>query len=192
MRDGMRLAIADPPYPPSMLALSLEMRASRWYSGGPTRARRTPAADAHPEARVWDDPARHRQLMNELLDAFDGWAIATSWDAPAAVYAPLPVGARILVWHRPNSIPTGNRIQSRYETVIVWTPETRRSSVGAVTVPDVLICPAPAKGFAGAKPAAWTRWVLDALGYDPDTDTVVDLFPGSGAVTRELAQQVLL
>jgi hypothetical protein len=30
------------------------------------------------------------------------------------------------------------------------------------------------------------------LGYDPDTDTVDDLFGGSGAVAAEIAQGVLL
>jgi hypothetical protein len=34
--------------------------------------------------------------------------------------------------------------------------------------------------------------VLDLLGYDPDTDTVDDLFGGSGAVTAEINQGVLL
>jgi hypothetical protein len=48
------------------------------------------------------------------------------------------------------------------------------------------------RGFAGAKPRAWTRWVLDMLGYDPDEDTVDDLFHGSGAVAAEIAQGVLL
>jgi len=44
----------------------------------------------------------------------------------------------------------------------------------------------------GAKPRAWTRWVLDMLGYDPDVDTVDDLFGGSGAVTAEINQGTLL
>jgi hypothetical protein len=43
-------------------------------------------------------------------------------------------------------------------------------------------------GFVGAKPPAWTRWVLDALGYDPERDEVVDLFNGSGAVAGALAE----
>lgn len=47
-------------------------------------------------------------------------------------------------------------------------------------------------GFPGAKPAAWTRWVLDALGYDPETDELVDLFPGSGSITAAATQGVLL
>lgn len=41
----------------------------------------------------------------------------------------------------------------------------------------------PHTHIRAGKPAAWTRWVLDALGYDPAVDEVHDLFPGSGAVT---------
>ncbi|MGK5559207.1 hypothetical protein ACSNOI_47180, partial [Actinomadura kijaniata] len=38
----------------------------------------------------------------------------------------------------------------------------------------------------GAKPAAFCRWVFDLLGATPG-DTLDDLFPGSGAVTRAWA-----
>jgi len=38
------------------------------------------------------------------------------------------------------------------------------------------------QGFLGSKPPAWTRWVLGLLGYDPATDELTDLFPGSGLV----------
>jgi hypothetical protein len=54
-------------------------------------------------------------------------------------------------------------------------------------VSDVLTAN-PAGGFVGAKPPAWTHWVLDALGYDAAADTVADLFPGSGGVARAIAQ----
>lgn len=35
----------------------------------------------------------------------------------------------------------------------------------------------------GAKPAAFCRWIFDLLGAQPG-DTLDDLFPGSGAITR--------
>lgn len=194
----MRLAIADPPYPPNLLAAGhgLNVRASRWYSTAagtrrPYGAAAPAAADDHPDAAAWDDPATHRALLARLLDEFDGWAIASSWDGPHTVYAPLPVGARVLVWHKPNGTPSGHRIQSRYETVIVYPPTSRRGAAAGLTVPDVLSLAAPAVGFAGAKPFGWTRWVLDALGYDQHTDVVVDVFPGSGAVARAAAQLTL-
>lgn len=182
----MRLAIADPPYPPNLLAVqqgAAPKRASRWYGDTSTRA-------GHPEAHVWDDPARHRQLIAELEQDFDGWALATTQDALTNVYAPLPVGTRTLAWVRPNAMPTGSRIGSRWEPVIVRVPATRRSFRTGAHVSDVLTCPYPG-GFHGAKPPQWTRWILDALGYDPDTDTLTDMFPGSGAVTREAQQAVI-
>lgn len=45
--------------------------------------------------------------------------------------------------------------------------------------------PADFHPAAGAKPAGWTHWVLDALGYEPG-DSVTDLFPGSGAVSQAI------
>jgi hypothetical protein len=50
-------------------------------------------------------------------------------------------------------------------------------------MPDVLTASTPRRGFIGAKPDEWTRWVLEAMTYDPAKDTVDDIFPGSGAVT---------
>jgi hypothetical protein len=50
-------------------------------------------------------------------------------------------------------------------------------------VKDVLTAAQPGSAqFAGAKPPAWTRWVLAAMGYDAADDEVTDLFHGSGAV----------
>jgi hypothetical protein len=39
------------------------------------------------------------------------------------------------------------------------------------------------RGLAGAKPAAVCRWGFEVLGLTPD-DELVDLFPGTGGVTR--------
>lgn len=188
-----RLVIADPPYPPNLLGAGhgVQARSSRWYGGDGHRSGadyRT--ADVHPAAAEWDDPARHRALVDELVATADGWAIATTLDAAVAVYPPLPVGTRVLIWHRPRAMPTGHRIASTCEAVLVFTPPDRRSSRGHGQVSDHLTAHAPTDGFAGSKPAAWTRWVLDALDYDPDTDELVDLFPGSGAVAAAAAQLV--
>lgn len=48
---------------------------------------------------------------------------------------------------------------------------------------DAFLCPSTQqRGVIGAKASRWTWWVLDCLGYEPEEDTVVDLFPGSNAV----------
>ena len=56
---------------------------------------------------------------------------------------------------------------------------------------DVVYANAMQSRHVGAKPVEWTRFVLDLLGYDQNTDEVVDLFPGSGIVTRAIEQGVL-
>lgn len=197
----MRLAIADPPYPPRRTErfdrasgkprVVVRSRARRWYGDG-TRPSDERPADFHPDAGEWDAPARHRQLLEQLMDEFDGWAIATTLDG-LDCYRPLPISARTMIWHKPTAMPTSGRIASSCEAVIVHAPANRRARTSGPLgqVPDLLSCTAP-HGFAGAKPARWTRWVLDALGYDPTTDTVDDLFPGSGSVAAAAAQGVLL
>lgn len=193
----MRLAIADPPYPPHVaekrepngsLRTITRSRARRWYGDG-SRPRDERPADFHEAAAEWDDPRRHRALLEQLCDEYDGWAIATCPDGIDA-YRPLPLPVRIMAWVRPNAIPGGGSLRSMWEPVIVFQPEPRRNRRGG-QVSDVLTARVPNIGFPGAKPREWTRWVLDALGYDPATDSVHDMFPGSGSVANAVAQGVL-
>ena len=187
----MKLAIADPPYPPHVTErfdladgtarLVTRSRARRWYGDG-TRSSGQLVADFHPAAGDWDRPERHRELLEQLVRDYDGWAIATSPDGLDA-YRPIPPGCSVLAWVKPNAVPGGHRLRQTWEAVIVYVPPTRRGRERGM-VPTHLIAAPPAKRFAGAKPEAWTRWVLDALGFDPALDDVDDLFPGSGAVTR--------
>ncbi len=185
----MKLAIADPPYPPIFAErrdladggtrLTVRSRSTRWYGGGPD------SSDNHPDAAEWDSLDTHRALLTHLVDNYDGFVIATTPDGLGA-YHPLPVSARVMAWHRPNAMPGGQRLISRWEAVITLIPEGRRSRTTGERVNDVLTTAIPRLGFMGAKPREWTGWVLDALGYDPTTDTVTDLFHGSGAVTAAL------
>jgi hypothetical protein len=198
----MKLAIADPPYPPQFserddlaggaTRVVTRSRARRWY-GTDTRSGSGKPADLHPEAGEWDDPRRHRALLEQLCDEYAGWAIATSSDG-LDHYRPLPVPCRTMAWVKTTGgIPGGHAIRSSWEPVIVFPPRGRRVRRDhGYQVRDVLICAPGVRDFIGSKPSEWTRWVLDALGYDAETDTVDDLFPGSGAVSSAIAQGVLL
>lgn len=189
----MRLVIADPPYPPQRserhdladgtARVTTRSRARRWYGDGPRDRGGNLPADFHPEAGEWDDPARHRALLEQLVAEADGWAIATTMDGLEA-YRPLPVPAHVLVWQKTNAMPTAHAIASTLEAVIVCPPPGRRARRDDGQVPDLLVAGKGRGNFAGAKPAVWTRWVLAALGYLPGEDELVDLFPGSGAVAR--------
>ena len=193
----MKLCIADPPY---------LGRAAVWYGnvmhvsqrgknhGGKAIDGPRPA-DNHPDAHIWDRIETHQNLVNRLISDYDGWAIAMAHDNLRDYLPMIPrsIPVRIGIWTRPQQMPGGARVLNVYEPVIVRIPEGRRASTGQTIFPrDSVTISRLNNGFPGAKPPAWTRWVLDMLGYDPEQDTVDDLFPGSGAVARELAQGVLL
>ena len=193
----MRLCIADPPY---------LGRAADWYGDGmhPTRLGKNAGgtgiggprpADYHPDAHLWDDIETHRRMVDRLIADYDGWAIAMAHDNLRDYLPMIPrsVPLRIGIWTKPQTMPGGGRVMNNYEPVIVRIPEGRRASKGCTVFPrDSVTISRLNNGFPGAKPPAWTRWVLDMLGYDAETDTVDDLFKGSGSVAAEIAQGVLL
>ena len=183
----MRLAIADPPY---------LGRAALWYGGkgrskhgtaGRARGRGQLAAEYHPEAHEWDDPAKHIDLIATLDREYDGWAVAASGKTLAPLLTTVDeLGGRVAIWHVTNAIPDGARVRNVWEAVLYKTPAGRRAVGTGHRVPDLLSAAHPVSGFVGAKPDAWTRWVLNLLGFEPD-DEIVDMFPGSGAVSRAAA-----
>jgi hypothetical protein len=194
----MRLCIADPPY---------LGRAAVWYGnkmaksqlskadGGTANITGPRPADYHPDAYVWDDPSTHEALVRNLISQYDGWAIAMAHDNLRDYLPMIPraIPIRIGIWTKPQTMPSGARVLNTYEPVILRIPEGRRASNGQQIFPrDSVTISRLNNGFPGAKPPAWTRWVLDMLGYDAQIDTVDDLFHGSGAVSAELAQGVLL
>lgn len=192
----MKLAIADPPYPPlfrerfdlagGASRVTMRSRARRWYGDGPRGYSDSPRADLHPNAGMWDDLDAHRELLLLLVEQYDGWAIATTPDGLGA-YHPLPINAQLMSWHKPTAIDD-DRLPPLNEAATARHTSPRRVAL-ARTV-GYRTCSLPfrqarhsPRSFVGAKPEAWTHWVLDALGYDPEVDELDDLFPGSGAVT---------
>jgi hypothetical protein len=163
--------------------------------GGTARISGVKPADCHPLAHEWDDPNRHEELVHALIDNYDGWALAMAHDNLRDILPMIPrlEPVRIGIWTKPQTMPGGARVLNTYEPVIVRIPNGRRSSTGATIFPrDSVTISRLNNGFPGAKPPTWTRWVLDMMGYDPEADEVDDLFGGSGAVARELAQGVLV
>lgn len=170
----MRLAIADPPY---------LGRAARWYGDGRGHGGGRGRADEHPEARKRDLLETHLELLRRLETDYDGWAYAGAPDYLAQLADAIPADARTMIWHRGNAIASGARIRATYEFVIIRPPPGRHRHGTGLAVDDVLSAGIDtSQRFAGAKPPAWTRWVLAALGHQPGTDHVDDLFRGTGAV----------
>lgn len=192
----MKLCIADPPYLGKSVMFYGERDVANMNAGG--NINRTFKADRHPDAQEWDDPEKHRALVNRLVDEYDGWAIAMVPRNLRHYLQWVPERTRVAVWNIPDVMPTGSHPRRRWEPVLVYVPKGRLRVADVSThVGDVLTCSHQAgtnrpDAFAGQKPRQWTRWVLDMLGYDAETDTVDDLFAGSGAVANEIAQGVLI
>lgn len=154
----MRVAYADPPYPG---------QAKRHYG-------------EHPD---FGGEVDHEALVCDLAE-YDGWALSTSAAALREVLAMCPSNVRVASWHVTNSDPPGNRgtWHWSWEPVIV---SPARPPV--VTTRDVLRAHTPSGFFGntitGQKPQAFCEWVFALLGADR-ADEFVDLFPGSGAVSR--------
>lgn len=180
----MKLAIADPPY---------LGRANRWYGDGRGHAAGKGRAGSHTGAADWDQLDTHLDLITTLEAEYDGWAYAGAPDYLPLLTPALPRDTRTLIWHRGNAISSGARVRSTWEFVIVKIPAGRRAHGTGLAVDDVLHAGIETRRkFVGAKPAAWTRWVLAALGHQPGIDEVVDLFPGSGAITDALDGLLLI
>jgi len=187
----MRLCIADPPYLGRAEIFYGARSVDNMNANATARINPMRKADVHPDAHLWDDPEMHRALVARLCADYDGWAIAMVPDSLRHYLAWAPADCIIAVWHDPQAMPTGRHPRRRWEPVLVRRADGRKRVADVPhAVGDVLTCNHGASSFAGAKPSAWTRWVLDMLGYR-EGDTVDDLFHGSGAVAAEIAQTVL-
>lgn len=157
----MRFAYADPPYP----GQAYQYRGHPDYAG----------------------EVDHAELIARLEREYpDGWALSTNATAIQYVLSLCPSTIRVAVWHRTNAAPPGAKPGWwwDWEPVIVngGRPSPVRAVFSSALNNDK---PGTTGRFLGAKPAGFTRWMLGLLGAEID-DEIDDLFPGSGAVGREI------
>lgn len=160
----LRFAYADPPY----------------FGCGKARY-----GHQHAEAAKWDDKQTHAELVNRLVTEYpDGWAMSCNskdlrWLLPMCPEESR-VGAWVKTWHQIRPTST----QWAWESVI-WCGG-RKDPKRNPMVRDWHKCNvALQRGVVGAKPESFCRWILDILCAEKH-DTIDDLFPGSGAVTRSI------
>lgn len=137
------------------------------------------------DGRCWDDVATHRNLVQRLIDEFpDGWALSLHSPSLRAILPLCPEDSRVAAWVKPfASFKPGVNPAYAWEPVI-WRGGRTGRSRDEVTVRDWTAQNITLKrGLAGAKPEGFCLWLFDLLGVRPE-DEFVDLFPGSGAVSR--------
>lgn len=157
----MRIAYADPPYPGK----------SHLYR-------------EHPD---YAGEVDHRALVLSLA-GYDGWALSTDSPALRYVLSLCPLDVQVAAWVRTNAPPFNpdGRGSVRSWEPVIYRP-AREHVNAADRVRDVLSCAAPTGtlgvGITGAKPPAFAAWVFSLLAAEP-SDTLDDLFPGSGGIGR--------
>ncbi len=161
----LRFAYADPPY------FGL---AAKFYG------------DMHPDAAAYDRLETHAALIRRLCDEWpDGWAMSLSAKSLRDILPLCPDDCRVGAWVKGfcSFKPSAKGAQYAWEPVIFRGGRPRDESH---CVRDWLQESMTLKrGFRGAKPDRFVRWVLDLLNADPG-DEITDLFHGSGAVTRAI------
>src|SRR5271165_6838079 len=135
----MRLAYADPPY----------LGCGHLYP-------------EHPDAKEWDDPWRHAELLAAMNADYDGWAYSLSSTSLQAILPLAPPGVRVAAWVKPFAAFKANvRIAYTWEPVL-FRPGRDSSAEGAPVGRDHLAEPITMqKGLVGAKPERFCRWVAD-------------------------------
>lgn len=133
----------------------------------------------------------HPKLIASLLEDYDGWALSTSARALRDVLPLCPSQARVCAWVKPIGVSGKTYgLHNCWEPLIVVAGRSRRPGKR-----DWLSAQPARKGgtLMGRKPIAFCTWLFACLGMMPGDD-LVDLFPGTGIVTRcweEVSRQVL-
>lgn len=128
----------------------------------------------------------HASLLDQLRRLYpDGWALSTSSAALFKVWSLCPE-ARLCVWVRACRVVKARQALSGYECLLVAGGRPRRVAV-AEDLRDVLVYRGRHRAFPGAivgmKPVAFAEWMFRLLGAQAG-DELVDLFPGSGAISE--------
>lgn len=139
----------------------------------------------------------HRLLIAHL-EEHDGWALSTSAAALRDIWELAP-HARCAAWLKTFASNGWSRVRYSWEPVLFMTDRRGLKPGERSTVWDGLVA-APAhlgasrgevrgKGM-GAKPYEFVRWMLELLDFE-EGDELVDIFPGTNAVSRFAAQEHL-
>lgn len=157
----MKFAYADPPY---------IGQAKKHYSHDPNCAE-----------------VDHAALIDRLCCDFpDGWALSLSSPSLKQIIALCPDDVRVMAWVKPFCAFKAN-VNPAYAWEPVIVRGGRKRTREQVTTRDWLAESITLrKGLTGAKPKEFCYWIFDVLNVEPG-DSVDDLFPGTGIVSRCLA-----
>lgn len=154
----------------------------------------------HPDGLCWDNLDTHERLICRLVDDYpDGWALSLTSTSLRRILPLCPEDVRVAAWAKSFcAFKKGVRPCYAWEPVIFWRgrnpssgyPHKPPEKGGKQTTPkDFIVEPITLKkGLTGAKPNKFCHWVLDLLGHTRE-DTLDDLFPGTGSMSRAILER---
>lgn len=158
----LRFAYSDPPYPGL---------AKKYYGD-------------HPE---FGGEVDHRELIDRMVAEYpDGFALSTSKSALLSVWKMCPDETRLSIFNKGSRASVSYHERNAYEPVLIYRGRERRMEPTEV-LDDVLDWGGRQHSHPGAlvgmKSAPFCEWVFRQLGAMRG-DSMTDIFPGSGAVSR--------
>lgn len=129
----------------------------------------------------------HKYLIENILPEYDGWALSLSVKSLQSVLVLSPKDVIVLAWFKPIAPPLGDHRRYNWEPVILR--PIRRPGPGYVPLATIASPPQftfrtkPDEHVIGEKPVSFAHWIFSAAGLSKD-DKLIDLFPGSGAISR--------
>ena len=154
----MRIAYADPPYPG--------------------------CAHLYKDHKDFAGEVDHRELIERINREYDGFIYHTNSTTLPLIVPMLPDGVRIMAW-----VKTFAAFKRNVSVAYAWEPVIVKAARKPVVskrlvMRDWIDCPITLrKGLCGAKPEKVCHWAFEMMGMRPDDD-LIDLFPGTGAVTE--------
>ena len=137
------------------------------------------------------DEVDHAELIKILDSNYDAWALSCSSPSLPYILQYCPTGIRIAAWVKPFAIFKPN-VNPAYAWEPVIFKGARKRTRQEPTVRDWVSCNITLKrGLCGAKPEAFCMWLFNLVGLST-TDTLHDLYPGTGAVTEAHKKWMLM
>lgn len=133
-----------------------------------------------------------KKLIEKLVSEYpDGWALSCSSPSLKSLLSYCPDNVRVAAWVKPFAI-----FKPNVNPAYAWEPVIfmggRKRDRKEQTVRDFVSCNITLKrGLVGVKPDGFCHWLFALMGMKKG-DTLVDLFPGTRAVTKawEMFQNV--
>lgn len=141
-------------------------------------------AHLYKEHEDYNGEVNHRNLIFDLTANYDGFVLHASSPSLREIASLIPDDARIMSWVKPFAAFKKNvPVAYAWEPVIVR-PARKPVVSKRLVLRDWVDCGITMKrGLTGAKPEKVCHWAFEVCGLHPD-DTLVDMFPGTGAVMK--------